>query len=147
MHQHGNSVYAQILRIPLAVTFSQECNCSSSTIFSSKSRRTTTQVGTCYQNGTHVSPQRSAPTWCQVWGKVEKFISISMYLELIINLIVVIYILVCSNTLSKLKIWYSMRMFYCKHWGLMSPLIIPTHMLLNVVTWLKVHRLCSERIV
>lgn len=62
MYQHGNSVYAQVLRIPLAVTVSQECNCSSSTIFSSKSRRTTTQVRTCYQNGTYVSPQRSAPT-------------------------------------------------------------------------------------
>lgn len=72
MYQHSNSVYAQILCIPLAVTFPQECNCSSSTIFSSKSRRTTTQVGTCYQNGTHVSPQRSAPTWCQVWGKINE---------------------------------------------------------------------------
>lgn len=127
MHQHGNSVYAQILRIPLAVTFSQECNCSSSTIFSSKSRRTTTQVRTCYQNGTHVSPQRSAPTWCQVWGKIEKFISISMYLELIINLIIINN---CCNIFWFVAIpWASSRPgvqwecstanigVWCRHWS------------------------------
>ena len=53
-------------------------------------------------------------------------------------------VFLCSNTLNKLRIWFSMKTSYCKHWGLTLPLIIPTHMLSGVVNWLKVYRLCLK---
>lgn len=43
-----------------------------------------------------------------------------------------------SNTTRKPRTWYSMRMFYCRHWALTLPSITHTHMSWRHVIWWKV---------
>ena len=59
MHQHSHSVYAPILRVPLAVTVPQEQDSGGGPLSGGKDRGATAKTGTCHQMRALVSPQRT----------------------------------------------------------------------------------------